>query len=68
MNLIYYTDKSIKQYGMIIDSLTGEHKGWILDEEADELSSDRPSYDHEEDDDEENWESIVDEDMTDFMM
>ena len=67
-NLIYYTDKTIKQYGMVVDSLTGEPKGWINDEDADELVDNRPTYDHEEDDDEENWESMVDENMNDFMM
>ena len=54
-NLIYYTDKTIKQYGLVIDSLTGDHKGWIANDDADELVDNRSdaTYDHEEDNDEE---------------
>ena len=68
-NLIYYTNKDRKQYGMIVDLETGKPMGWIADEEADDMCDNRPIYDHEEDDeDEENWESMVDGNMNDFMM
>ena len=59
-NLIYYTDTSIKQYGLIIDSKTGEHKGWIANEDADEMVDNKPTYEHEEEDNEEDWESMCD--------
>ena len=52
-SLIYYTDTSIKQYGMIVDSETGEHKGWIANEDADEMVDNKPEYEHEEESDDE---------------
>ena len=52
-DLIYYTDKSIKQYGMVVDCKTGEMKGWILNEDADELVDNKPEYEHEESDEDE---------------
>jgi hypothetical protein len=47
-DLIYYTDTSVKQFGMIVDSKTGEHKGWIMNEDADEMVDNKPEYEHEE--------------------
>ena len=50
-DLIYYTDTSVKQFGMIVDSKTGEHKGWIMNEDADEMVDNKPEYEHEEESD-----------------
>ena len=52
-HLIYYNDKEAKHYGLVLDSRTGEFKGYIADENADELVDERPTYEHEEED----WEN-----------
>ena len=51
-DLIYYNDKEAKHYGLVLDSRTGEFKGYIADENADELVDERPTYEHEEEDEE----------------